>query len=177
VACDEPGDAQHALITDGEDPTHDNARKNGLWGNIMAGGAGVEWYFGYKHPHSDLTCQDYRSRDLMWDQCRYALQFFDRYEIPFWEMTCDDALAGREDAYCLYKRGEVYLVYRKTGGKTTVDLSGVEGKYAVKWYDPRSGGDLQAGSVAAVSGGGVRDLGNPPDNAGRDWLAMVRLAD
>ncbi|MHC4694665.1 MAG: DUF5060 domain-containing protein, partial [Planctomycetota bacterium] len=54
VACDEPGDATHGLITDAEDPTRDNARKNALWGNIMAGGAGVEWYFGYKHPHSDL---------------------------------------------------------------------------------------------------------------------------
>jgi hypothetical protein len=28
VACDEPGDATHALITDEENPTHDNARKN-----------------------------------------------------------------------------------------------------------------------------------------------------
>ena len=30
VACDEPGDASHGLITDAEDPTRDNARKNGL---------------------------------------------------------------------------------------------------------------------------------------------------
>ena len=59
-----------------ETATRDNARKNALWGNIMAGGAGVEWYFGYKHPHSDLTCQDYRTRQKMWTQCRYALEFF-----------------------------------------------------------------------------------------------------
>ncbi|NNG11596.1 MAG: DUF5060 domain-containing protein, partial [Arenibacter sp.] len=32
VACDEPGDAQHSLITDEEDPEHNDARKNGLWG-------------------------------------------------------------------------------------------------------------------------------------------------
>jgi len=71
VACDEPGDASHGLITDAEDPTRDNARKNGLWGNIMAGGAGVEWYFGYKHPHSDLTCQDYRTSAAMhWNSSR-----------------------------------------------------------------------------------------------------------
>ena len=70
VACDEPGDASHGLITDAEDPTRDNARKNALWGNIMAGGAGVEWYFGYKHPHSDLTCQDWRTRANMWRQSR-----------------------------------------------------------------------------------------------------------
>jgi len=57
VACDEPGDASHALITDKENPEHRNARVNGLWGCYTAGGYGLEWYFGYKHPHSDLTCQ------------------------------------------------------------------------------------------------------------------------
>jgi len=70
VACDEPGDASHSLIPDAEDPTRDNARQNALWGNLMAGGAGVEWYFGYKHAHSDLTCQDFRVRENMWKQCR-----------------------------------------------------------------------------------------------------------
>jgi hypothetical protein len=60
VAIDEPGDARNALITDKENPTHDNARKNALWGMFMAGGAGVEWYFGYDHPESDLTCENWR---------------------------------------------------------------------------------------------------------------------
>ena len=85
VACDEPGDASHALITDDEDPAHDDARMNGLWGCLLGGGAGNEWYFGYKHPHSDLTCQDWRSRDLWWDQCRIALEFFQTH-LPFTEM-------------------------------------------------------------------------------------------
>ena len=86
VACDEPGDAQHALIADGEDPDHDNARINGLWGTFMAGGCGTEWYFGYKHPHSDLTCQDWRSRDKFWDQGKIALGFFYKNDVPFWKM-------------------------------------------------------------------------------------------
>ena len=73
MACDEPGDAQHSLITDAEDPTRDNARKNALWGNIMAGGAGVEWYFGYQYAHNDLGLEDFRSRDRMWDQTRHAV--------------------------------------------------------------------------------------------------------
>jgi Domain of unknown function (DUF5060) len=110
VACDEPGDATHALITDEEDPTHDNARKNALWGVFMAGGAGIEWYFGYEHPHSDLTCQDYRTRDRMWDQSRYALEFFRRHQIPFWEMANDDDLTRNADDYCFVKPGEMYLI-------------------------------------------------------------------
>ena len=54
---------------------HDDVRHHALWGNLMAGGAGVEWYFGYSYPHSDLTAQDWRSRDQMWDYTRYALEF------------------------------------------------------------------------------------------------------
>ena len=78
VACDEPGDPSHALLPDEDDPAHNDGRINALWGCLLAGGAGNEWYFGYKHAHSDLTCQDWRSRDLWWDQCRIALEFFNR---------------------------------------------------------------------------------------------------
>ena len=52
----------------------------------MAGGCGTEWYFGYDHPHSDLTCQSWRSRDLFWDQCKIALDFFNHNEIPISEI-------------------------------------------------------------------------------------------
>ncbi len=165
VACDEPGDATHALITDAEDPTHDNARKNALWGNIMAGGAGVEWYFGYKHPHSDLTCQDYRSRANMWDQCRYALEFFDKYEIPFWDMKCEDEMTAGDDDYVLCKPGEVYLVYLKHGG--TVDLNVTDGSFEYGWFNPRTGGDLSRTGKADA-----KVPASAPDK--NDWLLVIR---
>ena len=44
-------------------------RKLTLWGNLMAGGAGVEYYFGYQLLENDLVCQDLRSRDKSWDYC------------------------------------------------------------------------------------------------------------
>jgi len=170
VACDEPGDATHALITDEEDPTHDNARKNALWGNIMAGGAGVEWYFGYQHPHSDLTCQDYRTRAEMWRQCRIALEFFDKYEIPFWDMKCQDELTARDDDYCLVKPGEVYLVYLKSGG--TVRINVTAGNFKYGWFNPRTGdglnGLLNPGSVDT---GKKVDVTAPDSN---DWLLTIR---
>jgi len=170
VACDEPGDATHGLITDAEDPTRDNARKNALWGNIMAGGAGVEWYFGYKHPHSDLTCQDYRTREKVWTQCRYALEFFRKHEIPFWEMKCEDELTENTDDYVLCKPGEVYLVYLKHGGK--IELNVAAGKFTYGWFNPRTGdgldGLLSTGSVNA----GRRVEAAAPDT--NDWLLVVR---
>ena len=56
--------------------TTDDIRKATLWGNLMAGGAGVEYYFGYQLPQNDLVCEDWRSRDKSWDYCRIALEFF-----------------------------------------------------------------------------------------------------
>ena len=48
----------------------------------MAGGAGVEWYFGYNYTHNDLNCESWHSRDHMWDLTRYALEFF-HGRLPF----------------------------------------------------------------------------------------------
>ncbi len=177
VACDEPGDASHALITDSEDPTRDNPRKNALWGNLMAGGAGVEWYFGYRHPHSDLTCQDYRVREKMWKQSRIALEFFAAHEIPFWDMANANERLSRRDAYCLCQPGRLYLVYVKNGGETTLDLSDVDGVFEIQWFNPRDGGPPSTGSAAAVTGGGKRLIGQPPRDKDQDWLAILRPGD
>ncbi|QDT68813.1 Beta-L-arabinobiosidase precursor [Planctomycetes bacterium MalM25] len=177
VACDEPGDAQHSLITDAEDPTHDNARMNALWGNLLAGGAGVEWYFGYKHPHSDLSCQDHRVRENMWKQSKIALDFFSDNDIPFWEMGNTNGLVDAKDSFCLSKSGQLYLVYLKKGGSASLDLSGVDGLFEILWFNPREGGSPEPGSVQAVLAGGKVQLGTPPRDTDRDWLAMVRPGD
>ncbi|MCK4958897.1 MAG: hypothetical protein KAT00_05845, partial [Planctomycetes bacterium] len=172
VACDEPGDAGNALITDAENPAHDNARKNALWGNIMAGGAGLEWYFGYKHPHSDLTCQDYRSRDKMWDQSRYALEFFKEYDIPFWDMKSGDELTANTNDYVFYKDGEVYLVYLKYGGTVSVEIS--KGKFSYGWFNPRTGKGIDGLLAAGKARVGKKLEVTAPDN--NDWLLVLRGA-
>jgi len=175
VACDEPGDATHALRPDADaGDSHEDGRKNGLWGNVMAGGAGLEWYFGYAHAHSDLTCEDFRSRDRWWDYCRYMLAFFDENAVPFWAMESHDELTSVEADYCFAKPGEVYVVYLKSGGPVALDLRGVEGLFEVMWYDPRNGGPLQAGTVREIAGGGMRDLGSAPGAQDADWVILVR---
>ena len=86
----------------------------------MAGGAGVEYYFGYQLPQNDLVCEDWRSRDRSWDYCRIALDFFHEQDIPFWEMNNANALVGNDDnsnsRYCFARKGELYLVYLPEGG-------------------------------------------------------------
>ncbi len=158
--------------------TTDDIRQATLWGNLMAGGAGVEYYFGYELPQNDLLCEDFRSRDKSWDYCRIALEFFRDNRIPFWEMKNANALIGNEKSdnskYCLAKPGGVYLVYLPKGGKTDLDLSAATGGFIVKWFNPRRGGALQDGSVKSVSGGGKAALGNPPADASEDWMVVIR---
>jgi hypothetical protein len=176
VAVDEPGDHRHSLIPDAEDPSHDDARKNGLWGAMMAGAWGTEWYFGYEHPHSDLSCQDYRSRDLFWDQGSICLDFFSKNNIPFWEMESEDALVSSKDVYVLAKKGKEYIVYLKNGGESYLDLGSTKGDYEVFWYNPRKGGELLKGKVKSISGPGKQSLGLPPlkKERNKDWVALIR---
>ena len=175
----DPGYAGFSGRAEGEGPGYDlhDIRKATLWGTIMAGGAGVEYYFGYKLPQNDLVCEDFRSRDKTWDYCRIALDFFRDHEIPFWEMTNADALIGNvkndNRRYCLAKSGSLYLVYLPEGGTTEIDLTDAPGTFAVQWFDPRHGGPLQQGSVTQVHGGRQAALGAPPKDATDDWLIVI----
>ncbi len=191
VAFDESGSAAHGQCPDlgyqgfdGHDKTgakvytQHEVRKQTLWGHLMGGGAGVEYYFGYKFVENDLVCEDWRSRDQSWDYCRIAIEFFQDNDIPFWNMTCQDALVGNPEndnsKYCLAETNSVYLVYLPDGGTSELDLSSAQGEFSVLWFNPRSGGELQSGSIGSVTGGGSVDLGNPPSENGEDWLAVVR---
>jgi hypothetical protein len=169
VSQDEIGPAKTGVKPDAEDPDHDDVRRHALWGNLMAGGAGSEWYFGYDYPNSDLTCEDWRSRDNLWDLTRYALEFFHMY-LPFAEMRGQDELVTGSGVWCLAKPGEIYAVYIPQGGITTLEIP--EGAYSVEWYNPREGGPLTRGRT--LKGPGKPSLGSPPDDPNKDWAALVR---
>ncbi|WP_248722389.1 DUF5060 domain-containing protein [Seonamhaeicola sp. ML3] len=175
LAVDEPGKANIALLPDDEDPEHNYARGRAMYGTLFAGGFGVEWYFGYASPNSDLTCQDFRSRDLFWDQNRYALNFFNNH-IPFWEMEPQDALVASEDiAYCLAKEGEVYAIYVEANAdKIKLDLGDSGKVFNVKWFDPRNGGSLQDGETTLVKANGIVGLGTPPSSYKKDWIILLK---
>ncbi len=177
LSVDEPGKANVALLPDAEDSTHHEARGNALWGTLMAGGYGVEWYFGYASPHSDLTCEDFRSRDLFWDQNKHALDFFKNY-IPFWEMQPSDALTSDSLAYCFAKKDDIYAVYLPMKLQTTsLDLGDTGREYSILWYDPRNGGELVEGSVKSILAKGSVSLGFPPNNKAMDWVALIKAKE
>jgi len=191
VAFDESGSAAHAQCPDlgyqgydGRDRqgkmthTQHDVRKKTLWGVLMAGGGGNEYYFGYRYVENDLVCEDWRSRDASWDYCRIAIGFFFDNEIPFWEMTHADQRVGNPDHdhgnYCFAKSGDTYVVYLPDGGTAELDLTDAPGRYRVEWFDPRSGGDLQTGSVSELDGGASRSLGQPPNDPHEDWVVLLR---
>ncbi len=156
--------------------TADDIRKLTLWGTLMAGGAGVEYYFGYELPQNDLQCQDFRSRDRSWDWCRIALGFF-RF-LPIAEMRNADELVGNpghdNSRYCFAKPGAVYVVYLPNGGTAELDLTAAaKERFSVRWFNPRSGVADLGGTVPEATGGARVALGNPPADPEEDWAILV----
>lgn len=174
---DEQTPASTGVMPDKDDPRHDKPRTEELWGNLMGGGSGVEWYFGYAYDHMDINAEDWRSRDAMWDQTRYALEFFHKH-LRFWEMWPANEVAEREGTFVFAKEGDVYAVYLPDGGKTRLHLAA--GEYTIEWFDPRKGGDLQKdkNGVLEVREGKMRDDASvqiePPHHPSQDWVALIR---
>jgi hypothetical protein len=174
VCLDEIGPAHTGVKPDADDPSHDTVRSKHLWGNLMAGGAGCEWYFGYKYAHNDLNCEDWRSREAMWRQTRIALDFFHAH-LPFAEMRPADHLVNARGAYCLAKPGQVYAVYLPNGGTAKLNLGKLDAPFTIQWFNPRAGGALQEGTVKQARGPGRVSIGQPPADRKRDWVCLVTL--
>jgi hypothetical protein len=171
VCIDEIGPASRGVDPDDRpDNNQDTLRAEVLWGNLMGGGSGAEWYFGYKNHNNDLDCEDWRTRDRMWDYTRIGIEFF-QANVPFWEMSPMDALVD-EGHYALGKEGALYVVYLPYGGAANIDLSAAEGEFDVSWYNPRTGGDLIVGNK--VNAGATVALGTGPTDPDKDWVVLVK---
>lgn len=151
----------------------EGARKDVLWGNLMAKGGGVMWYGG---SNGDFLTEDYRRHATLDKWSRYAIMdFFQKEQISFWEMSNQDNLVSpATNNRCLAKNGEAYVVYLSEGGTASLNLAGQSGTFEVKWFDPRNGGSLKSGSVLSITGGSTKSLGNPPNNSTSDWVILVK---
>jgi len=179
VANDEQGGANYGVppdvgyqgyIPSGDHTSQIDIRKEVLWGNLMAGGAGVEYYFGYNFAESDLTCEDWRSRDSMWTITQHALNFFNQY-LPFDEMESVDSLT--DEGYAFAKENEAYAFYLPGGSsQVLVDLPG--DPFSLIWYNPRTGGVPI--SQNTVVGSEDYILTPPTSGPDDDWLAFFESA-
>lgn len=175
VCVDEMGGANFGTYPDARDPTHDLPRKFGLWGSLMAGGAGVEWYFGWDNnsPDSDLSAEDWRSRQAMFDQTKIATDFFqERASLD--ALDPHPELVQGQGVGCLADPGKTYVIYLPNGGATRFQLTDSPGCYRVQWFNPRDGGSLQNGSVKMIRGPGMAWTGEPPADATADWVVLIQ---
>jgi hypothetical protein len=107
----------------------------------------------------------------LWNYTAHALDFFRSY-LPFTEMTPRDDLVDGGTGWCLAKPGEVYAVFVFGGKSPKLQLPA--GSYSLSWFDPRKGGKLiERGTLA---GPAAASLGEPPADAQKDWVALVRKA-
>jgi hypothetical protein len=173
VNLDEVGPADVGAMPDMDDPGHDVIRRDVLWGNLMAGGGGVEWYFGYEYSHNDLNCEDWRSRNNLWEQTNYALDFF-RKHLSYWEMSSADDLTQNADDYVFAREGEIYAVYLPKVTETKIKLNGANKDLKLYWYNPRNGGDLIEGGEVSTDQKESITLGIPPDNPDKDWVVLIK---
>ena len=174
VCYDEQAPAMSGVIPDADDFWHDTIRKEVLWGTLMGGGAGVEYYFGYDFPNNDLNCEDWRSRDNMWTLTDIALDFFHFY-LPFWQMRHANELTSAGGVLCFAEDAKLYAIYLPDGQPTSLNLEAHPGEFSVRWFNPRLGGPLQTGDTLSISGPGSTPIGLPPQVSPGDWVALIQL--
>jgi hypothetical protein len=175
-ACqDEIGPASDCVPPDAQDPERTQIIRHALWGNLMAGGSGVEWIFAYDTwpripaKHLDIACENWRPWDKLWDRTAVAMDFFQQH-IPFTQMDTADKLVNSTNAWCFAKPEEVYAVYVFGGADIRLQLP--KGTFTKHWYDTRNGGALIP--AESLTGPGAIALGQPPRDADKDWIAVVR---
>ena len=171
ITMDEIGMWHTGAQSDSLTPNHDSLRGDVLWGTLLSGAAGVEWYFGANNRYNDLNTEDWRSRDRLWELTKHAMDFFQDY-LPYWEMRPSHDLVDPTGGYCLKKEGEVYAAHLPNSMEHTINLGATRNTYEVKWFDPLRGGELKSGSIKTVKGGRVVPLGLPP-NSGQDWVVLL----
>jgi hypothetical protein len=162
----EIGPATDGVLPDFLDSLHDGVRVD-LWKLLFHEGSGTEWYFGRNYPENDVTCNDYRSRDLMWDQTRIALDFW--RSLPFTRMETRNDLVDRWNTFCYALENKLYAVLLPTGDYTNLTLTA--GDYRQGWFDTRTGGAIiDAGTFTLAVDDDYR-IENPPYPG--DWVGLV----
>jgi hypothetical protein len=166
----------------------ENLRRYAFWGNLMAGGAGVILPFDNRHRNEQAKREGFRMGEAQWLSGRLAVAFFRDQKIPLAEMVCVDELINNEkhgnNGFAMAQPGKLYLIYLPSARATParLKLRDVAGEFDVSWFNPRIGGELQAGSVVSIKAGDWVDLGLPPESIatareeapGDDWLVVVK---
>ncbi len=172
ISMDEIGKWHTGAKIDKDDPEHYTLIRYALWGTLLSGASGVEWYFGGKQPQNDLNSEDWGQRHQLWKFTNNAKSFFETY-LPYWEMEPCQNLLSNKRAFGLAKPSITYALYIPGGSNTKLNLIDADGNFTVQWYHPWQGGELVAGSMTMVTGGQMVLLGKPPYATDKDWVVLL----
>ncbi len=168
--------------TNGLAPIDTAERRKEILYDVLFSGGNIEWYFGYNPLPigGDVSAGDFRLREAMWDQMRFARQMMEA-ELPFWRMEPDDALLhGDNDSFgggeVFAAHGEIYAVYLPaSNGAEWLNLDNVDGNFQLRWFNPRTG-NFTNGAVNLPANGRL-SLGAAPEEQGEDWVVLVKRMD
>lgn len=149
-------------------PNLNNWTDNSLWASITAGSAGIHYY---SH-NGDIGKDDYTAYSSYYNRMKIAKDFFSDNNIPFWTFENKNAAIASGTGYLLTDESDYYVAFLPQGGTISVDISGT-GNFDVRWYNPRTGGVLQQGSVTNVTAGNNRSMGNPPSQNSSSWVLFL----
>ena len=177
ITMDEIGMWHTAALPDSIGGQHLSLQRHALWGSLLAGSAGVEWYFGAKYPHNDLTSEDWRQRERLWQLTKVAKKFFEQH-LPYWQMTpCSGDVFMNFEGYCAKQSEKLYVLYLQ-GNKGLKLTRAPEGEatnsFNIYWFSPSLGGELKIGSKLTTTMDSGFDLGKPPEKEESDWVVLLK---
>lgn len=165
LSMDEISPWHSGSLPDAIDPAHDTLRRDVLWGALMAGAYGVEWYYGWHTDQHDLNADDFRTREALYRQAAAARELFET--LPFHTLQPAGEKVSR--GWALSDGAGTHVVYLPDGGRTELRSDDMpDATYTVGWYEPNTG------AVVATEDAAPSNLLvlTAPD-AERDWLAVV----
>jgi hypothetical protein len=104
------------------------------------------------------------------------VEFFHDH-LSFAKMNHHDELTSAPDAYCLADPSVAYAIYLPAGGTTNLDVGSTTATFRIRWFNPRTGGPMQAGTITSTTGPGIVRIGQPAADTDKDWLALVERVD
>ncbi|WP_185969208.1 DUF5060 domain-containing protein [Aliiglaciecola sp. M165] len=176
ITMDEIGMWHTGALPDSLDSAHHSLQKHVLWGGLLSGAAGVEWYFGAKHPHNDLTSEDWRQRDNLWRLTKIAKQFFEA-EVAFWNRKPCNANTNADTKTLCANFDGTFVIYldQKRTLPDNLFKEASKGTYDIFWFDPAEGGALQRGNnEKLLLNEAPLNLGSAPKPADQDWVVMLK---
>ena len=110
--------------------------------------------------------------DPEWEPVRRNLGYTHRLaeRLDLTAMTPHNELASSE--YCLADPGKKYILYLPQGGDVRVNLSGYQGEFTVRWFNPATGDRVRDDSV---KGGAECTLQSPFKES--DAVLILRIVN